>query len=349
MKFKSAVVLIISLLVTGHAQSREITTQEIIEAITPDPSCHGWCLTGACVWLRCSLYECQTGVVNKVRNKNPDFLVTVFDEQGDEPWTEMQDIWGGLSDGRFQSIIASYSNTLAGGGQSLKHSQGESEFAYSSGLKFKEVNVYGHPLALAFGQNMNSDSVTYWCPTQVTPFLPYFSSAIDSFEWRWGAVESLYPATWVPGMRVIGSGFLQQWGSVFPRTGYVDQKEDAKAAAIVAQRAGNIVTSQNALPHLSIPLQNNNGVYRTWFSGEMRENDPVQTVWQMVSPQQDTQCYAFGENDLAGLSWASQRQNRDGKQQYAFTAWRNYECCQIPGVLIANITFDQPICVGATP
>jgi hypothetical protein len=43
------------------------------------------------------------------------------------------------------------------------------------------------------------------------------------------------------GLREIGTWLLQTWGSVHPRTGWTTQAEESKAAAINAQRAGDIV------------------------------------------------------------------------------------------------------------
>ena len=50
------------------------------------------------------------------------------------------------------------------------------------------------------------------------------------------------------------------------------RKDDAKAAAVVAQRAGNIVT-QTRQPHIYNALDGN-GYNRTWLPGELVENDP---------------------------------------------------------------------------
>ena len=83
--------------------------------------------------------------------------------------------------------------------------------------------------------------------------------------WRLGLPEMLYLQNLLPGRRVVGDGIQQQWGPVWPRTGFINQKDDAKAAAVVAQRAGNIVT-QTRQPHIYNALDGN-GYNRTWLPG----------------------------------------------------------------------------------
>ena len=320
-----------------------VDTFDITSSLTLDPSCHGHCVIGFCVWLRCTPFppSCTTGVTTKVRNKNPDFLVTVFDKAGEDPWTEMRSVWEEPHQQANQSLVSTFSGVLAGSGfrDNLTHQDDE---ANDNMMSFKEVNLYGHPLALAFRQNFNSGDVTLWCPSSVTPFFPYFSSALDSFEWRRGIAELLYPQTWNPMSGIIGPSFFEKWGKLWPRTGFINQKAPSKAAQNVAIRAGNLVTSEFVLPHIAIPVANQNGLNRTWYSGEMQAYNPEQTVWQMIAPVQDTQCYAPGQTSVP--SWADGRQSADGS--YVFAAWRRYECCQLRGVLIVNEEFPQPICLG---
>lgn len=317
-----------------------ITTPELLAVDAVDPSCVGYCVVGLCVWVRCTLVGCEVGISDKIRHKNPDFVVSVFNEPGDEPWNAMRTLTRDAAVSVGNTLTQVFSDHSQGGGH-RDHVDKLGASKEENSLKFKEANLYGHPAAVVFGQNWNS-AFTLWCPSQVTPFLPYFSSALDTFEWRFGLGEQLYPATWIPGLRTIGQGLHQQWGSVFPRTGFVTQHEDAKAAAVIAQRVGNIVTHDNALPHLSLPVNPNNGFNKTWFSGEMQENAPEQTVWKMLAPIKDDQCYAFGEDDTLSRSWAHGRQSDD--QRYVFEAWRRYECCDVPGVLVRDIEIPE-ICL----
>jgi len=58
----------------------------------------------------------------------------------------------------------------------------------------------------------------------------------------------VYPEALIPGMREIGGRLtLNLWGSVYPRGGFLHQVDDHKAGAVVAQRAGDIVTRRGQL------------------------------------------------------------------------------------------------------
>lgn len=110
----------------------------------------------------------------------------------------------------------------------------------------------------------------YFCPSEADSFQPYLSSSFNALTWRLGILELLYLQNLIPGRRVVGSGIQQQWGTVWPRTGFINQKDDDKASAVIAQRAGNIVT-QTGQPHVYTAL-NGNGYNRTWLPGELVEN-----------------------------------------------------------------------------
>ncbi|EPH6592434.1 TraU family protein, partial [Escherichia coli] len=54
----------------------------------------------------------------------------------------------------------------------------------------------------------------------------------------------------IPGKREIGSQEEENmWGNVYPRSGFVTQTDDDKAAAVVAQRVADIIT-RTGEPHV---------------------------------------------------------------------------------------------------
>ncbi|EPM83799.1 hypothetical protein A3SM_11308, partial [Pseudomonas syringae pv. actinidiae ICMP 18886] len=58
----------------------------------------------------------------------------------------------------------------------------------------------------------------------------------------------------IPGRREVGgltSGDM--WGSVYPRSGFIHQADDYKAASVIAQRAGDVVTRSGQV-HVYQPL-----------------------------------------------------------------------------------------------
>ena len=74
---------------------------------------------------------------------------------------------------------------------------------------------------------------------------------MDALAWRQEVPEIFYPASLIPGLRELGQWPLHTWGGVYPRTGWTTQAEEPKAAAINAQRAGDIVTLDLQVQDLS--------------------------------------------------------------------------------------------------
>ena len=309
-----------------EAEPTTITTADIVSAITLDRSCLNYCITGVCVWLRCSIYECSIETSIRVAHYNPDLVVSVYDEPGDNPWQEMESIFGSLDSGIVSGIVSTFHGAFVGGG----HRTEGGNPATDQSLRFKEVTAIGHPFSSVSDFIGNTG---YYCPSEAESFNPYLLSSLDALTWRLGLPEMLYLQNLLPGRRVVGDGIQQQWGPVWPRTGFINQKDDAKAAAVVAQRAGNIVT-QTRQPHIYNALDGN-GYNRTWLPGELVENDPDTGVWQMLAPKVDEQCYAFGENDVLSTSWSEGRHSEDNR--YAFTLWRPYECCEAQGAYLFTV------------
>ena len=308
----------------------EISTSDILDAPITDSSCHNYCLTGVCVWLYCNINGCSIETSIRVRHYQPDLVVGVYEAAGTNPWDEAREAFGALEESTTASLVGKFHNAIAGYGERTegKHSADRS-------LRYKEATAVGHPLAAT--QYMN---VEYWCPTEADPFTPYFSSSFDALTWRLGLAEMLYVQNFLPGVRVIGEGgYAQQWGPLFPRTGFVNQKDDVKAGAVIAQRVGNIVT-QDDQPHV---YQTFDDVYyqRLWLPGQLRENDPDTGVWQMLAPLVDEQCYAFGEDDVLDTRWSEDRDSDD--KGYAYALWRPYECCQARGAYITTI--ETEVCL----
>lgn len=308
------------------AKSTSLTTADIVASYTPDRSCLNYCITGVCVWLKCTLTGCKIKTSPKVSHYNPDLVVSVYDQPGNNPWREAERLFGQMERRLTGTLVGLFHQAPAGGG----HRTENGNAAIDQSLRYKEATAIGHPLSLLSDV---AGQTGLFCPSEANALVPYFSSSLDSLTWRLGLPERLYLFNLLPGRRVVGSGFFQQWGPVWPRTGFINQKDDAKAAAVIAQRVGNIVT-QTRQPHVYLPLQGN-GFRRSWLPGELRENDPGTGVWQMLAPKLDRQCYAFGENDLLGPAWSRGRQSED--KRYAYSLWRPYECCKDKGSYLFTV------------
>ena len=156
--------------------------------------------------------------------------------------------------------------------------------------------------------------------------VPYFQSALDALSWRQEVPEIFYPASLVPGLREIGTWPLQTWGGVHPRTGWTTQAEEPKAAAINAQRAGDIIT-RPAQPHVYLPVvETPSSSLKIWSPGPLIEKDPGTGVWQMLLPEAEGSCDVFGLDDRASLTgWGGGKVDPEG--DYVWNLWRPYQCC----------------------
>jgi integrating conjugative element protein (TIGR03756 family) len=309
-----------------NVDTTSISTADIISAPITDRSCHNYCLTGVCVWLRCG-FGCSIKTSIRVRHYNPDLVVSVYEEAGNNPWSDAKSIFGATERASASALVDTFHDAPAGFGA---RTEGGSYGADRS-LRFKEATAIGHPLS-----GFTSLPVEYWCPSEADPFVPYFSSSYDALAWRLGLAEMFYLQNFLPGARVVGEGYAQQWGGVFPRTGFINQKDDVKAGAVIAQRVGDIVT-RDYQPHV---YQTFGNVYynRIRLPGELRENDPDTGIWQMLAPKEDKQCYVFGENDVLNTPWSANRQSDD--KAYAYALWRQYECCKAKGSYITTIEME---------
>ncbi|MBW8833431.1 MAG: TraU family protein, partial [Burkholderiales bacterium] len=168
------------------------------------------------------------------------------------------------------------------------------------------------------------------CPPGIMPFGLAFQSDLDSFFWR-GLVplESIYPATWLPGMREVGQGLFQTWGNVWPRTGMIFEQHPVKGAAVLAQRVGDII-SHPAQPHIYSMLQvDTNPNYRFFGFQGIKEHDESHTLWQRVFPSPQSQCAIFGSNDSFALMGFGDGQNMNNRGT-VWNAWRKQDCCKKP-------------------
>ena len=222
-----------------------------------------------------------------------------------------------------------------GGGDDFNSKRGSKR--KHTATKFREVDAIGNP---ALFSTWMFSGAGILCPSVTYPFVPHhLSSAWDSINWRYASIEMLYPASLVPGMREIGSWPMNTWGSVYPRTGFVTQNEDPKAAAVTAQRAGDIIT-RTWQPHIYWPLgsdcSRNN--MKCWAPGALLENNSSTGKWQMLYPKAENSCSTFGKNDVLSLqSWADNKQ--DSTQDFAWNLWRKYTCCKRKGSFLYSIDF----------
>jgi len=206
-------------------------------------------------------YECSVRTSIKVGHYNPDLVVSSYNELGGNPWAEIRGVLGLAQKAAATGLLGALLRIpIDSAGNRTEGTSGRDH----RNLIFRETDAIGHPLSSLSGYVAGTGLV---CDSQTTSFYPYFQSGLDALSWRFAVPEMFYPASFIPGLREIGSWPLQTWGGVYPRTGWTTQAEEPKAAAINAQRAGDIVTRRRQ-PHIYRAVSgSSNSSQKVWPPG----------------------------------------------------------------------------------
>ncbi|EPN48530.1 hypothetical protein A245_29955 [Pseudomonas syringae pv. actinidiae ICMP 19096] len=253
---------------TWPAAAGTVTSATLV-ASTLSPDCLEYKVVGICYWLLCTPFGCKVKTSTKVRHFVPDAVVSSYSNTGENPWVEV-------------SSLSSSTSFAQDGGDGTTNHNNEDSLA-----KFKNADVIGHPGGATFSKFASASG--YACQGAATPYMPYLLSTLDTVAWRYGVPESVYPEALIPGRREVGgltSGDM--WGSVYPRSGFIHQADDYKAASVIAQRAGDVVTRSGQV-HVYQPLlaQPQPGY---WPAGELIETDATTGKWQELTPTLSQSC-----------------------------------------------------------
>ncbi|MCP1463326.1 TIGR03756 family integrating conjugative element protein [Pseudomonas sp. S3E17] len=296
--------LSLALLATAGSATAIDSATLISSSLSTD--CLAYRVVGVCYWLRCTPYGCKVKTSVKVRHYVPDAVVSSYADTGKNPWREV-------------ALMSPANPSAQGGGDSTTNQSNENAL-----LKFKNADVIGHPGTLLF--NRFASQFGYSCTGASTAYRPYFLSSFDVPAWRYNVPEMIYPEALTPGQREVGvTGDM--WGNVYPRGGFLQQADDYKAAAVVAQRAGDVVT-RSGQPHLyqSLLARAQPGY---WPAGALRENDADSGKWQRLQPDISMNCAVFPNSEALP-------QAEDGA--YAWGLWRPYSCCKREGQFFLGST-----------
>lgn len=292
----------------GSAVSASAINTATITGSVLSPDCLSYRIQGICYWLYCTITGCTVRTSVKVQHYVPDAVVSSYSNTGENPWVEVR-------------AMSMPNPTAEGGGDGTTNEEHENNLA-----KFKNADVIGHPGATIFSEFISQ--LGYSCEGAGTAFMPYLLSTLDTVAWRYNIPESVYPESLIPGRREIGTRLgLNLWGNVYPRGGFLHQVDDHKAAAVVAQRAGDIVTRRGQLHVYQPLLADSQPGY--WPAGALMESDASTGKWQELTPRMSSSCTVFPHNNLR-----IQAQQGD----YAWALWRPYSCCQREGQVFLGST-----------
>ena len=299
-----------AVMLAAAGSSYAINTGTIV-ASTLSPDCLEYRVVGICYWLYCTWTGCTVRTSVKVRHYVPDAVVSSYSNTGENPWTEV----------RFMSPP---NPTAEDGGDGTTNHDNENNLA-----KFKNADVIGHPGGQVFSQFASASG--YACEGAGTAFMPYLLSTLDTLAWRYNVPEMVYPESLIPGRREVGTRTgLNLWGNVYPRGGFLHQTDDYKSGAVVAQRAGDIVTRRGQIHVYQSLLAEARDGY--WPAGELMESDASTGKWQELTPTLSNSCAVFPHTNTR-----VQAQQGD----YAWALWRPHSCCERRGqVFLGSTDFD---------
>lgn len=351
-----------------NVQAQTFTSAKVITAALGSNSCLNYSIIGQCVYmyLSCSLFGgcgLKIALRDQINHNLPDLVVTAFREPGETPYTEIRSTASIAA----VAIMNSEPNYTLMGRQNIGGSyfKGMNKPSHNDVMTYNEANVVGSPAAEIVRNTLkytvpSINGGPFLCKSTVQPLFPYFMSEIDVVAWRTSHVNFANSATWIPGKREIShstgvASALKTWGGVYPRVGHVMQNEPSKAAAVVSQRAIDIMTQPNQIPHIYTPYgytgvrmfpappesyecggDDGDGNWNfatcnrgTSFAQWMGGADEKRVAWQMLIPQESSSCEAFG----AEGEWARGKTTEHGNNGWNY--WREYTCCKPgPGWLI---------------
>ncbi len=155
-----------------HALELEPTTltlSDIAGATTLDSTCLNYCITGVCVWLRCSIYECDIETSIRVSHYNPDLIVSVYDEPVIILGRKHNPFMGSLEEQATDSVVGLFHDALVGGGHRVEGGNHNTDHS----LRFKEATAIGHPFSSL--TDFVADS-GYYCPSEAESMEPFLST-----------------------------------------------------------------------------------------------------------------------------------------------------------------------------
>lgn len=299
-----------AVLLSGATSAVALNTSTITSSVL-SVDCLEYRVVGICYWLYCTWTSCSVRTSVKVRHYVPDAVVSSYSNTGENPWTEVRS-------------MSTSSDTAQAGGDGTTNHDNENNLA-----KFKNADVIGHPGGYVFSQFASSTG--YACEGAGTAFMPYLLSTLDTQAWRYNTPEVSYPESLTPGMREIGARTSANlWGNVYPRGGFLHQTDDYMSGAVVAQRAGDVVTRRQQ-PHVYQPLlaDSHDGY---WPAGALEEGDAATGKWQELTPTLSNSCAVFPHSD-------TRKQAQLG--DYAWALWRPYACCERKGqIFLGSVDFQ---------
>ncbi|MBD1577114.1 hypothetical protein HC723_11790 [Vibrio sp. S11_S32] len=286
-------------------------------------------ILGVCIWTTIRPWGVQVKYSPMVSMYSPDAKVEVTHTKKNPPYKPA----------KINDKVASYIGTMLAG-KITKISPIDNGDSSDEG--FRSVHLMGNPVIQIHDQTLSSiyNSLNLgYCSSNVQPFQTYFHSDLDLMEWRFGILEQVYYPINIM-RRVMDTKMLSQWGTLYPRTGWVVNSSPYIGAALVALRAANIA---NGLPvdnsgiHVVKPMPlMASGKYLTLKSPIVNIHEgrwqptnlgPAGRAHQAICSKFPTPAVSIPSGTLEPYK---------GSRGYIFTLWRKYTCCEKKGDIFSG-------------
>jgi integrating conjugative element protein (TIGR03756 family) len=315
--FRKFQMVLLSLgLITSIAFSNTNSAEIIADTLAGMPACLHYEIKGACFWLS------TTGAIVStpyVQHYLPDAVVSVFNQPDQNPWLEIEATLDQAAAAAQSGLVSLIISIPAAGGQHSFHQPFEQH------VYFKEVDILGNPAIPVL------PTTPVLLHSVAVPLQPYFQSMLDSVLWRGFPPMALPEQAMAYAEDIthtVGKG-ATVWGGAYPFEGKIITGNDAKAGAVIAQRAADLLTASNAWGHLYQPLSTNCGV--ECQAAVIQENNS-KTQFQKIYPNLETTCSVFGASSTYG---ENAKTPDDGA--YVWVLWRQYRgCVPAPGCTFIN-------------
>lgn len=281
-------------------------TADTLEAL---PHCAHYEIRGLCFWANWQ----GVNTTPYIEQYLPDVVVSVFNKAGDNPWTEINDTFDQAGKMAEKQIVSSITHMNVGEGQ---HSL---DNVHEQNVYFKEADVIGNPSLAVLPQNLG------FLPSTATSLLPYYQSMLDAAAWR-GLPQVKTPLAeeayaMIADIQHHVGTFPTNWGGIYPHEGKIATTNDAKAAAVIAQRAADLITTTNPIVfgHIYHPLPNQ--CSEECNASPIQENSS-KTQFQMIYPIEKKRCDYFGKT----LDFGDKAEAKTNGA-YAWIVWRFYSGC----------------------
>jgi hypothetical protein len=209
---------------------------------------------------------------------------------------------------------------------------------------YHDAFVMGNPELYLFNSVVGSVySAVGWCESQNTEYTYYFSSAIDQWSWRMLASSEFFLtgayAVSAGGWNTLGSNY----GSTFPRMGYVEGPDEHKGSVVAALRAMSISAENRTAYTGLVGAHVYSGMEEfaddTWTKSSYETPHRAEKFkLSMIYPYEGESCTRYSDVDLSEDMTLSKDFNTDNKyKSAAFKGYRPFRCCEKKGTYLYTL------------